>query len=227
MRKRAGTRTARIYLGTLTLGIALGISATFAAPNADAGTSFDGSTATPDRSAGAEATTAIEALTTASTAEARARVPAGFALAYYEPTVEDGMLVDPDGDCSSPVPLPSEFATACKAHDLGYDLLRFGAVAGTEPTENARRALDSRLGADMHEKCKSRPALVSRTECHIMAAIASNAVTFNSFRQNYGIPDPEPALPFLIAGGVGAGVLTAAASTITPVARLRTRKAAA
>src|SRR5918998_420015 len=97
---------------------------------------------------------AFESLTNAHDEQAAPAVPAGFAAAMgYSPVLVDGMLVHPRGDCSSPVPLPSEFETACLAHDLGYDLLRFADRAGDPLGPWARQALDRQLDERLHEAC--------------------------------------------------------------------------
>jgi hypothetical protein len=58
---------------------------------------------------------------------ADARLPASFlavtATTGHRPAVVDGVLLDPAGSCSSPVALPRVFDEACRAHDLGYDIV--------------------------------------------------------------------------------------------------------
>ncbi len=71
----------------------------------------------------------------------------------YRPTVVDGMLVNPDGACSSPIPLPSEFDTACKSHDLGYDLLRYAHLNGGDLGTWARTEIDAQLDRRLHDAC--------------------------------------------------------------------------
>ncbi|MCG7320984.1 hypothetical protein [Arsenicicoccus bolidensis] len=74
---------------------------------------------------------AVTALTTSTGTQALRAVPDDFeATLGYQPVLQDGELVRPDGDCSSPVPLPRTFEPACRQHDLGYDLLRHAALTG-------------------------------------------------------------------------------------------------
>ncbi|WP_373281139.1 hypothetical protein [Nocardia araoensis] len=120
-------------------------------------------------------------------------IPADFAASFgYRPSTVDGLLVDPDGDCSSPVTLPAEFDTACKAHDLGYDLLRYADRRGEPLGPWARQALDATLDRQMHQACTARTDSFSRARCDAMASIANTAVDLNSRRQDYGAPVVEP-----------------------------------
>ncbi|MFI5779275.1 phospholipase A2 [Nocardia sp. NPDC051570] len=119
-------------------------------------------------------------------------VPADFAAsAGYRPTVSRGLLVDPAGACSSPIPLPAEFDTACQAHDLGYDLLRYAKQHGQPLGSWARQSIDASFEQQMHSVCAVRADGFSRMECDTMATVASTAVDLNSRRQNYATPMPE------------------------------------
>ncbi|MEV6136737.1 hypothetical protein AB0L63_11885 [Nocardia sp. NPDC051990] len=131
-------------------------------------------------------------------------IPADFAQRFgYRPAVVDGLLANPKGDCSSPVTLPSEFETACKAHDLGYDLLRY-AGENRQPLGGwARQALDATLAVHMHEACAAREDGFSRARCHAMASVANTFIDLNSRRQDYGVPVVEPALEAAGSGRVG------------------------
>lgn len=133
----------------------------------------------------------------------------------YRPSTVDGMVVNPRGDCSSPVTLPAEFETACKAHDLGYDLLRYAEQRGEPLGPWARRALDSTLDRHMHEACDSRVDSFSRARCNAMASLAFTFVDLNSRRQGYGAPvvesvfgaaDADSATSWKMLGVLGAGV---------------------
>ena len=131
----------------------------------------------------------IAALTT----DAAPVIPADFeSVIGYRPTVVDGFLANPDGDCSSPVTLPAEFDSACKAHDLGYDVLRYADRAGEPLGPWARQAIDAQLGTRMHDACGSRSDSVARAGCSTMADIAIGFVDANSWRQGYVAPGPEP-----------------------------------
>jgi hypothetical protein len=135
------------------------------------------------------AAAAVRALTTPGTVAA---IPADFrAVAGYSPARVDGMLVAPHGSCSSPVPLPAEFDTACKAHDLGYDLLRYADRTGAPLGPWARQELDRALAERMHTACVQRPQLLPRARCAVLAEAAEIAVDLNSMRQDYGVPVVE------------------------------------
>ncbi|WP_429413784.1 hypothetical protein [Nocardia sp. GAS34] len=122
---------------------------------------------------------------------AAVEIPAGFAAEHgYRPVVRGGLLVDPLGACSSPVPLPAEFVTACRAHDLGYDMLRYADDRGRPLGPWARQAVDAVLDRRMHAACDHRHGL-DQGRCQVMASVASTAVDLNSRRQNYAAPRPE------------------------------------
>lgn len=121
-----------------------------------------------------------------------AAIPADFVeLVGYRPAAVDGLLVAPDGACSSPVSLPPEFDTPCKAHDLGYDLLRYAARRGVPLGPWARQALDQALDLRMHAACATRTDPLLRARCDTVAEIAATAVELNSRRQEYGVPVEE------------------------------------
>ncbi|MET8873127.1 hypothetical protein [Nocardia sp. NPDC004604] len=159
-----------------------------------------------------------------------AAIPADFVDRFgYRPTVVDGLLVNPNGDCSSPVTLPAEFETACKAHDLGYDLLRYAGERDEPLAGWARQDLDATLATHMHEACASRDDAFSRARCNAMASIAYTFVDLNSRRQDYGVPVLESVLGAQssesgggwlawLAGVVGLGVVLAG---VLPSARRR------
>ena len=109
-------------------------------------------------------------------------VPAGFAAVMaYHPVVSGGLTINPDGSCSSPVPLPSRFEPFCRAHDFGYDLLRYADRSGRPLGGWARRALDQTLVRQMHAACTS-------TACHAAAETARAGLGLNSWRQRFGPP---------------------------------------
>ncbi|MGW4357109.1 hypothetical protein ACWELJ_34035 [Nocardia sp. NPDC004582] len=164
-----------------------------------------------------------------------ASVPGDFAAsAGYRPVVEAGMLINPEGDCSSPIPLPAEFDLACKSHDLGYDLLRYAAAHGQPLGPWARQSVDAALEQRMHTACAAREDAMSRTRCQVMASIAATAVDLNSIRQHYGSPVYEPffehtgaglAPAAMVAAGVGIAGLASAATVLAR--RTRSRRGAA
>ncbi|MFI6363976.1 hypothetical protein ACIBG0_14650 [Nocardia sp. NPDC050630] len=150
-------------------------------------------------------------------------IPADFAERFgYRPAVADGLVVDPNGECSSPVTLPSEFETACKAHDLGYDLLRYADAHGQPLGGWARQALDATLAVHMHEACAAREDGFSRARCDAMASIANTFVELNSRRQDYGVPVVEPGFGAGDCGFiVGGGLVALGAAGVLPSVRRR------
>lgn len=116
-------------------------------------------------------------------------VPGDFAATFgYTPVRYDGVMIKPTGECSSPVPLPVEFDTACKAHDLGYDLLRYARLHDEPLGPWARQTVDAALEHAMRESCTTRAEAVARARCAVMASVASVFVDLNSRREGYGSP---------------------------------------
>lgn len=173
-------------------------------------------TAAPS-SAVSPAATAVRAL---ASPEAAPAIPVDFpAVAGYRPEVAGGLLVAPHGSCSSPVPLPVEFETACKAHDLGYDLLRYADRTGAPLGPWARREVDRTLADRMRAACVHRVEAMARLRCAGMAEVATAAVGLNSLRQGYGVPvverfpftggdDRGPRMTGLLLGALAAALLT-------------------
>ncbi|MGQ4596710.1 hypothetical protein [Nocardia sp. R6R-6] len=158
-------------------------------------------------------------------------IPPDFATSFgYRPSAMDGLLVNPRGDCSSPVTLPAEFDTACKAHDLGYDLLRYADQRGEPLGPWARQALDATLDRQMHRACATRIDPFSRARCDAMASIAHTAVELNSRRQDYGAPVVEPLLTAADPDSTGnwtlLGVLGAALTGLGAALTVRDRRRA-
>lgn len=125
------------------------------------------------------------------------------AVMNYFPIVEQrtgsaSVLADPEGDCSTPVPLPEVFESACRVHDLGYDLLRYAHATGGELRPDARRDLDGLFARHLAAACRSEPDV---TACTHLAGFASTAVRFNSWRQGHRSPVPESPWPLTIAAG--------------------------
>ncbi len=178
-------------------------------PSAGAPRAFE---ATAAQTAAADITapaTTVHALATDDTAAAMAAFPPDFAAAMgYSPATEPGftseeVLVDPDGDCSSPVPLPDSFDTACRVHDLGYDMLRFARDSGQELGPDARRELDAMLARHLRAACESESSQ-GDSSCLPAAHLATTFVRLNSWRQGYRIPVSESPAPFLMVAGLGA-----------------------
>ncbi|MBP2338963.1 hypothetical protein JOF41_005141 [Saccharothrix coeruleofusca] len=139
----------------------------------------------------------------------RADLPADFgAVTHRRPEAvrtADGTLraVDPNGGCSGPAgDTEWDFGAACRAHDLGYDLLRYAEHKGRPLDQQARRSLDTRLALDMHAQCEANPR-GSPSRCHAVAQLYAGGLAFNSWRQRWGPPGHEPVL----AWGFGSAVV--------------------
>ncbi|MBU3064763.1 hypothetical protein KO481_24945 [Nocardia sp. NEAU-G5] len=128
-------------------------------------------------------------------------LPSDFAAgAGYQPIVERGLLVDPLGECSSPIQLPAEFKTACRAHDLGYDVLRYAERRHAPLGAWGRQAIDAVFQQRIHAACQVRSNTMSETGCEVMATIATTGVDLNSRRQNYATPEPEYMFGMRLSG---------------------------
>ena len=163
----------------------------------------------------------VRALVTESADAAALTIPDDFtSVMGYRPRVQDAVAENPHGDCSSPVPLPSEFDSACKAHDLGYDLIRYAGATGTTVDPQWRRSIDAQLETRMHAACMDRTDDGPRQVCDAAASVAATAVDIKSWRQSFGAPVAEPALPFVSAG---AGMALIALSALLTGRYLRRR----
>lgn len=152
---------------------------------------------------------AVEALLESPAAAASTAIPADFsAVLGYAPALAGGLLTNPGGGCSSPVPLPSSFDGPCRAHDLGYDLLRYAELAHGPLGPWARQGIDAQFAARLRERCGTEG-------CATMASAAAAAVNVNSWRQLYATPVSEPVALYAV-GGVGlAGLGLAARRRVT------------
>ncbi|QQQ75595.1 hypothetical protein IOD16_31625 [Saccharothrix sp. 6-C] len=111
--------------------------------------------------------------------------------------------IDPNGGCSGPAgDTEWDFGTGCKAHDLGYDLLRYAEHKGRPLGPDARKSLDARLAHDMHAQCDVNPR-GHAARCHATAQLYAAGLEFNSWRQRWGPPGHEPVL----AWGFGSAVV--------------------
>lgn len=152
---------------------------------------------------------AIDAFTAQSPAEDNWWPDAFPAIAGYTPKRIDDYWVNPDGDCSSPVPLPPEFTDACREHDLGYDLLRYGAETNEPLPPTARLRIDDVFAERLADSCST--ATTPAPACATAAAVAATAVRANSLRQGLGVPIHEPWLPIQLIG-LGAALALALVS---------------
>jgi len=128
----------------------------------------------------------------------------------------DGSLraIKPTGACSAPTGATRyDFAAACKAHDFGYDQLRYAAASGRPLSPDARRRMDETLARDLHGQCGTD------SWCHAVAAVYATGTTLNSWRQLYGPPVAEPAALWATRAALAVALLTAvrAGGSIRPL----------
>jgi hypothetical protein len=108
--------------------------------------------------------------------------------------------IHPAGGCSSPWGDDNtrwDYSVGCKAHDLGYDLLRYADDKGQPLDPDLRRRLDDRLSADMHGMCVLNPR-GSGGLCQVVATVYSWGLVVNSWHQRWGPPRVEPIGPWTI-----------------------------
>jgi hypothetical protein len=159
------------------------------------------------------ATVAVTMIAPTPSASAQTRplpeLPSDFAAVMgYQPTTVtlangDQITVNPRGGCSVPVgEAPADIQLACKAHDLGYDLLRYARGKGIEVGPGARRGVDARFAHDLAVQCGARSA-DSRARCDAAAQVFTSVVRFNSWRQL----DAAPVAGSGIARTVGLGLV--------------------
>lgn len=111
----------------------------------------------------------------------------------YTPGVQNGLAMNPEGDCSSPVTLPESFEPACQTHDLGYDLLRVAERTGEQIPGGLRASLDRQMADQMRGSCRAGGGAGGRA----MAVVAHVGVGANTMRQGTGAPVAEPWLDWL------------------------------
>ncbi|MET9224762.1 phospholipase A2 [Lentzea sp. NPDC003310] len=119
-------------------------------------------------------------------------------------TAPDGTLrvVDAGGGCSGPAgDTEWDFSVACRAHDLGYDLLRYADHKGDPLGPQARKALDDRLTEDLHAQCRLNPR-GSEGSCHAVAETYAMGLKFNSWRQRWSAPGHEPVVAWAFGSAV-------------------------
>ncbi|WP_284745724.1 phospholipase A2 [Amycolatopsis sp. RTGN1] len=139
--------------------------------------------------------------------DALARLPKDFtALSGVTPgamPARDGTVraVHVDGGCSTPWGDDNtkwDYAVPCKAHDLGYDLLRYADRKGHPLDPEVREALDNQLSYDMHHACDLNP-MDSAGTCRVVASFYSAGLVVNSWHQRWGPPVGDPIGP-MVAG---------------------------
>ncbi|MBB4688895.1 phospholipase [Amycolatopsis jiangsuensis] len=148
---------------------------------------------------------------------ALAQLPSDFtAVTDVKPgalPARDGTVraVHVDGGCSTPWGDDNtkwDFAVPCKAHDLGYDLLRYADKKGHPLGPEVRASLDARLSSDMHHACDINP-MDSAGTCGVVASLYSSGLTVNSWHQRWGPPVGDP-IGSLVAGVLVIGCLLVA-----------------
>ncbi len=134
-----------------------------------------------------------------------AELPADFTeVSGREPVhmkAPDGTVraVHPGGGCSSPWGATQwDYSVGCKAHDLGYDLLRYAEAKGQPLSPELRERLDDRLSQDMHAQCRYNPR-DSAGACELVATIYTVGLVVNSWHQRWGPPKNEPVGPWSVA----------------------------
>ncbi|KAA9161362.1 phospholipase [Amycolatopsis acidicola] len=113
----------------------------------------------------------------------------------------DGTMraVHVDGGCSTPWGDDNtkwDYAVPCKAHDLGYDLLRYADKVGHPLGPEVRASLDARLSDDMHHTCDINP-MGSPRLCQAVASMYAAGLKVNSWHQRWGPPVGDPIGPML------------------------------
>jgi hypothetical protein len=107
--------------------------------------------------------------------------------------------VHPGGGCSSPWgDTRWDYSVGCKAHDLGYDMLRYAARKGQPLSPELRERLDDRLSRDMHAQCRLNPR-GSPAFCEVVASLYTVGLVVNSWHQRWGPPQNEPVGPWSVA----------------------------
>jgi Prokaryotic phospholipase A2 len=139
---------------------------------------------------------AIDEITAApGAANPLADIPTDFAAVMgYRPTLGrlangDVLAINPDGGCSViGGGRPFDLSTVCKAHDLGYDLLRYASRRGHPLGPAARVQVDDKFNRDLVMQCGARYTGAKTRACDAMAVTFDAGVAFNSWRQQYGPP---------------------------------------
>ncbi|MGW4206452.1 phospholipase A2 [Lentzea sp. NPDC004789] len=165
-----------------------------------------GTPPSPDAIAAANAVNAF--VNPSATHDPRINLPSDFARHMgrdpLTATAPDGTLraIDLSGGCSGPAgDTEWDFSVACRAHDMGYDLLRYAEDKGHPLGPDARRALDDRLTSDLHAQCRLNPR-GSEQSCHVVAETYALGLKFNSWRQRWGTPGHEPVVAWAFGSAI-------------------------
>jgi acyltransferase-like protein len=132
--------------------------------------------------------------------------------------------VHPGGGCSSPWGDDNtrwDYSVGCKAHDLGYDLLRYADAKGQPLGPDLRERLDNRLSSDMHAMCDINPR-GSHGICEVVASLYTVGLVVNSWHQRWGPPRSEPIGPWAFGFIVIALLIAAGIPTLSRARRRHT-----
>ena len=102
---------------------------------------------------------------------------------YYVDTRRGNRAVLSSGVCS--VPAPGSLQSACKTHDLGYNLMRFFGSSGRGGS--TRRAVDNLLFNDFRGACRGL-SWWRRPGCGITVGTGQFLVSGVSLVEMYGVP---------------------------------------
>jgi hypothetical protein len=142
------------------------------------------------------ANTAIDTITaTQLSKNPLSAIPSDFSRVMgYTPTIGhlangEAIAVNPRGGCSViGGGRPFDLDVVCKAHDLGYDLLRYAHRQGRDLGPAARRMVDAKFGQDLAAQCNSSYHGAVAGVCNLVATTFDAGVGFNSWRQGFGAP---------------------------------------
>lgn len=125
-------------------------------------------------------------------------------------------VINPRGSCSVPGEgHPFDFAVPCKAHDFGYDMMRYAARTHSRLPATTREDIDNRLSSDLHSQCLLDRLSAARASCNAAVEVFRAGVGFNSWRQTYEAPEDRAGMcrtaGVLVLGGIGmVGLIPAA-----------------
>jgi hypothetical protein len=122
-------------------------------------------------------------------------IPADFSRVMgYTPAIAHlangtAIAINPNGGCSViGGGRPFDLDLPCKAHDLGYDLLRYAHRHGEDLGPKARQRVDAKFGKDLNAQCDATYSGSAAQACDMVAASFDAGVGFNSWRQGFGAP---------------------------------------
>jgi hypothetical protein len=182
---------------TVGAAIAVGWIAPTSAASAAGASPHRAPTVAAARRSANEAAAAIDEITGTrpSSGNPLADIPPDFAQVMgYQPALGalangDVIAINPNGGCSViGGGEPFDLATVCKAHDLGYDLLRYAHRRGRTLSTTYRMQVDTKFADDLSVQCAADYRGAKVSACNAMAETFVAGVGFNSWRQQYGPP---------------------------------------